>query len=467
MDVEQKVFVVDQLDPEVNAMLQAFYSRSDKSIAERLPDLGDTSEKIKAALGRYYLGYGHSSIAECGDTTLFVENVSMLAAKAIQDDPLYMGQETSTRYFDFEHRAYVSPFGDKYPAIAGVQADLIALYARLRPLVVEQIRAEHPYMGTLDDSEYKKWENATNARAFDVVRGFLPAGMTTQLSWKGSLRRISERLHTLYDHPCPEISGLASGINAQLCNRYPNSFTPVKTEEASTAYPFYDLDSPCTERGLKIGEVHTSFTRFREFNEQSYFHNFLIERDRKTTVPNFYNFYGQFMFEFLLDFGSFRDIQRHRNGLCPLPLLGGYTLDGRSNWFHPWYLEQLGPHRKEAEDILERVYSSIDDTLLEIQSTGSNMYEAHALMQYYYPMGTVVPVTVQYGLAETIYVSELRTSKTVHPTLREVAHGIAKSVKEAYPEIALHIDRAPDGFVLRRGAQTIFERSTDSVEEHA
>lgn len=37
----------------------------------------------------YYVGYGHKSIGDCGTTTIFVENVSMLAAKAIQDTQLY------------------------------------------------------------------------------------------------------------------------------------------------------------------------------------------------------------------------------------------------------------------------------------------------------------------------------------------------------------------------------------------
>jgi len=45
--------------------------------------------------------------------------------------------------------------------------------------------------------------------------------------------------------------------------------------------------------------------------------------------------FGQCTFKFLLDFGSFRDLQRHRNGETLMPLLT--TKFG----FYQWYLDQL------------------------------------------------------------------------------------------------------------------------------
>lgn len=454
-----KILVIDKLDPEVLAMLQAFYSRSDKSIEERLPSLGDSEDSIKANLRKWYLGYGHSSIAGCGDTTLFIENVSLLCAKAIQDDQLYEGQETSTRYFDFEHRPCVSPLGEEFPQLTALQDELVAAYARLRPLVAAEILGQHPFKlsSNSEDSpalQAKKWENAINARAFDIVRGILPAGITTQLSWKGSLRRVSERLHTLIEHPCSEISGIASSANSVLCERYPNSFKQPPTL-APPLFPFYDLDSPGADKEIQIGEVGYTLAKFRELSDNT-FSDYLRVRERQHVVPNYFNLCGEFMFEFLLDFGSFRDVQRHRNSLTPLPLLGSYTINGYSNMFHPWYLEQLGPYGDEVTGLLAKVYATIDEVLLEMSSLGKDMYHAHAEMQYYYPLGTVVPVTAVYGLAEAIYVSELRTSSTVHPTLRQIAHGFAEALQKEYPEISLYTDNTPDGFVLRRGGQTIF-----------
>ena len=55
-----------QGDPEVVSMLQAFYSRSHKPISDRLEELtADTKQTVKEALKKYYLNYGHASIADC------------------------------------------------------------------------------------------------------------------------------------------------------------------------------------------------------------------------------------------------------------------------------------------------------------------------------------------------------------------------------------------------------------------
>ena len=64
-------------------------------------------------MANFYVGYGHKSIGDCGTITLFIEGISMLAAKAIQDWPLYSGQEASTRYVDFSTQAFIDPVATK------------------------------------------------------------------------------------------------------------------------------------------------------------------------------------------------------------------------------------------------------------------------------------------------------------------------------------------------------------------
>src|SRR3990172_7428114 len=101
-------FVVDDLSPEDLAMLQALYSRSAASVMDHL-------EKVKATgsgkfMSQFYVGYGHKSIADCGSTTMFIEGVSLLAAKALQDWALYCGQETSTRYIEMSRQPILYPF---------------------------------------------------------------------------------------------------------------------------------------------------------------------------------------------------------------------------------------------------------------------------------------------------------------------------------------------------------------------
>ena len=106
------VFVLETgagIDPEAEAMLQALHSRSTGGLKAHLQKLAEKGpEKFMAS---FYVGYGHKSIGDCGTTTLFVEGISMLAAKAIQDWALYSGQESSTRYLDFSKQPFLDVTG--------------------------------------------------------------------------------------------------------------------------------------------------------------------------------------------------------------------------------------------------------------------------------------------------------------------------------------------------------------------
>src|SRR4030042_5043290 len=102
-----KIFVYDEFGPQDIAMMQALYSRSPMSVKDHV-------EKVKQSgsgkfMERFYIGYGHASIADCGSTTIFIEGVSILGDKAIQDWPLYSGQETSTRYVDMAKQLIIDP----------------------------------------------------------------------------------------------------------------------------------------------------------------------------------------------------------------------------------------------------------------------------------------------------------------------------------------------------------------------
>ena len=79
-----------KIDGQAEAMLQALHSRSIGGIESHLRILKEKG--AENFMEQFYVGYGHKSIGDCGSATVFVEGVSMLAAKAIQDWRLYYGQ---------------------------------------------------------------------------------------------------------------------------------------------------------------------------------------------------------------------------------------------------------------------------------------------------------------------------------------------------------------------------------------
>lgn len=462
-----EVFIVDDYHPEDMAMLQALYSRSPASVVKHI-------DKLKKAgsgkfMDQYYVGYGHSSIGDCGQTTCFIEQVSMLVSKAIQENPLYNGQEASTRYLDYSKQAVIDPYN--HPASTAIQNRWKEIYTTTLAKLITGLEKQHPY----NEAEYKTekvWRNTLAARAFDIGRSLLPLGTTTLLSWSTSLRQARDNLRRLKYHPLLEVREIAQDLFVSLVNRYPHSFLADDMAiESSMPRDFYARDNaarnhyqtpndiqrrfkltPEETQSLKAGElvIRREALDLDGVREQEA--NILATRPTGAHLPWRLESYGKYNFMFLLDFGSFRDIQRHRNGVCQIPLV-----DGRYG-LHPWYLGELenllgaAEYAKLTADIAAQ-FAAIE--ALSSQGIETNLYDN----QYFYPMGTQALVHVSYSLPETLYVGELRSGKTVHGSLRPIAQKLLQVLSYDVPGIALYGDMDEDNWTSKRGHQTIAEKA--------
>lgn len=427
------IFIYDEFNPEDTAMMQALYSRSPKSVTEH-------AEKVKESgsgkfMEKFYVQYGHRSIADCGSTTVFIEGISMLGDKALQDWPLYSGQETSTRYIDMSKQPIVDPLGT--PESRQILKDWMKFYVKKQEEVKEHLRLKHPRQ---EGQEEEVYEKAVSARTFDIMRGFLPAGITTQLSWHTNLRQAKDKLSQLKHHPLPEVRRTGENILEKLQEKYPHSFSHQERQEQEEyleylmrEYNYYQPSEPLADFTYKNRISAEELDRYRDIIEK---------RPPKTNLPYFLTELGNIVFDFLLDFGSFRDIQRHRNGVCRMPLL---TTDLE---FNSWYLEQLPEDVKQEAEKLIAVQKQ---RLADLDTTPENK-------QYYTAMGFNVACRVSYGLPGLVYLVELRSGKPVHPTLRQIAHKMHYTLKELFPNLVLHSDLEPSDWDIKRGEQDIIEK---------
>lgn len=439
------VFLIDGIHPEDGAMMQALYSRSADSVeahAEKVRTSGSGS-----FMRRFYVGYNHKSIGDCGSTTLFFEDVSILAAKAIQDSPLYKGQETSTRYLDFSNRRIVDPIGT--PESKAIHDRWMAFYRDAAGPLADEVRRRCPRR---DDEDEKAYDGAVKARVFDVLRGFLPAGMTTQLSLHADLRQAGDRLDALENHQLAEVYSIARAARGLLQQQYPNSFgaraglsgvVSGSNEQRAAREQWEATATGCLAYdGLRFQLRNGEFSSTIDNRNLEPIAELLATRPWGCVLPYVLTALGQVMFDFLLDYGAWRDIQRHRNGVCEAPLLT--TAYG----FEPWYLDQLDDEwRARAMALIEEqeeAISALESTLVD--------------RQYYIPLGYLVPTVVCYGLPAAVYVLEIRSGKTVHPTLRRAVHRMIEQFERKHPLVKLHVDRDPDDWTVRRGTQTITER---------
>lgn len=441
------IIVLDGSDvpnPEDMAMLQALYSRSPASVLSHL-------EKVRKVgsgkfVEKYVVGYGHDSINDCGNTVIFIENVSMLAAKAIQNNPLYNGQEVSTRYVDWTAQDVLDPLG----CGEEIQEDWMIFYSQYSPAVEAHLLKTLPKP---EDSSQGKFEKAVKARTFDIMRGFLPAGCVTSLSWSTTLRKASDHLRDLKHHPMKEVRDIAGNVWNTLQDKYPSSF-PSKTypeteeylrlsnEDSLVDIPVSELTDGCE---IDLNDQYIGLiVREPESIDYVLENPAVLKRPKHCRIPHRFDQYGLITGAFLLDYGSFRDLQRHRNGVCEVPLLT--TKFG----FHQWYLDQLPADvRKAAVDLLDAQEANIQCL------PGTDVEK-----QAYVAMGYRVPCIIHRGLPSMVYMLELRTTKAVHPTLRSVMQELSKQLVEQLPNLTLHVDLDPDDWDLSRANQDITEKKS-------
>lgn len=425
------------IHPESEAMLQALHSRSIGGIREHLSVLQEKgSEKF---MSTYYVGYGHKSIGDCGSATVFVEGVSMLAAKAIQDWPLYSGQESSTRYINFQTQPFVNPLG----TVAGVRIQEAWRDFYLTGIQELNTSLQERFPIGEDESPllYKK---AISARSFDIMRAFLPAGATTNIAWHMNLRQFADTLPLLRHHPLEEVQEIAKVVEETLLDAFPHSFSTKRYENteayyAKTQTQYYHTDPSCPHFELSSNTLNNKLL--------CTYSTALRERPEKTELPRHIAECGTLQFRFLLDFGSFRDIQRHRAVTQRMPLLTD------THGFHEWYLSELPNHLKnQALSLIHRQQKEI-----------SALKTTPEIAQYYIAMGFRVPNRLTGDLRALVYLAELRGTRFVHSTLREHAWNIARTLKEVCKEyaLALHMDSEPDRFDVQRGAHDIMKKTSD------
>lgn len=433
------VTIIDSTDipsPESRSVIQALASRSLKPISEHLSTV--TQSKTEDFTKKHIIGYGHDSVHENADGIIIsCSDVSILAAKALEDFSLFKGTEASTRYIDFSKQPFIGAKDQHYTVLEIMRS----FYLTNLPVLEDYLKTQYPIDAAMDRAVYTK---AIKAKTFDIMRGFLPAGATTMVNWTTDIRTAKRQVVMLITHPLEEISNIGKEIHHALLQRYPVSMQGVDLDiqthiakfnseyhyfEECPSYSTADLwTNPEYEYGKFDVEYIDSDIKNIEVNYPS-----LQTRPKGCPPPRIYA--SRFNVAGLIDYGSFRDIQRQRNGVCKIPILT------TSNGFENWYLEQLPLDlQTKAKEFLEFIEEQMDNEFLD---------------QYIVPIGYRVPFLLDYSLEQMIYVSELRSSKHVHPTARNVGLHIADFLEEKLPFVKLYIDRSEPEFNINRGLQDI------------
>ena len=398
---------------EVQARCCALFSRSHKPLDEQAAKA--TTEQAEAFARTYVVGYGHNSINDCGSICAAVERISMIAAKFIEDYPLFNGQESSTRYIPFDIANFEdvveSPYAADDPRFQ-LQRDLMDFYCEAKPVQVAFIASEN---GIADiDSEPQDVQRSVRAKSFDILRGFLPAGCRTQVAWVTTFRQAVERIEMMLRHPLPEIKEIGRQLQESCLAMYPGAFCGLEKEgHIESADAWYGDEFWDEYHTAPIAVPDTVIVPEHGFGSSRY-----PDRPVSKRVPPRADLRSEEI-EIVakIDYGSWRDIHRHRNCAQVFPLL-------TAGEFEPFYLENLAPELKA------RAVKLVNRTKETCSTVGY-------LDQYAIPMGFMVTYWAKWSISQAAYVLELRSKPSVHPTVRRLVKRIADVVlaTKGCPEI--------------------------------
>ena len=476
----RRIYAVTGVPPEVQAYALAKYSRSAQGMLESIQELSE--QKAEEFLNTFYFQYGHRSIADLAHLVFGLEQISILAAIAVVDEPVWDGQERSTRYQPFRKTGWHLP-----DEVAGTSAEavfeeaaesLFGAYHELSARLLEALVQTVPRPESRPDPAYRR---TLRARAFDVARGLLPLATHTSVGQVVSARVLERQIARLLGSPHAEVRAVGRELKA-ACQRPPEAPlgsgdqsspaapTLVKYADAS-GYPsaaarevaeaagevlsaagppdrsrLVDLVEPAADpleeivatllfrhdrAGHSYRQCLAAVSDLSRPRKEEVFAASLQARGSHDDLLREHQAGYALVFDVLVDLGSFRDLHRHRRCVqVQQPL----------TWEHGF----LPPD--EVVPALDSELAQLYCSALERAATAAEQVRGEVGREpadYLLPMAYRTRCLFKMDWAQAAYIIEQRTATAGHFSYRRVAWEMYQALRARHPALAAPI-RATD-----------------------
>ncbi len=480
-NTNKPVFALMNLPEVVKGALFARYSRSPKSIRRLLldefisdgpetdtPDGGRVDAERAAQLyDRMFLEYGDDSVAQLGGVHLACEQASNVLTKVLEWGRIAAYLEQSTRYIFYDQK-----LGDRYryltpPEIsrsghaAGYEAFLEEVFTTYSEFVEVLIPwFEERFPREEGDSNWV-WKSTIRAKACDTIRGMLPAATTSNLGIYASGQAFEQALLRMRSHPLEEVRDYADMMLTELRTVIPEFLTRVdrvdrgdtwsaylaETRTATeAAAAFLPQDVPTRDEVTLVewdpeAELKLAAAALYSVSEQpddvlldhvrslaedevdSIFAALVGERTNRRHKPGRAAERSYYRFDILSDYGSFRDLQRHR-----MLTIEWQRLTARHGYSTPAVLVETGlAGRWDA-----------------LMASAASLYEAIRadlgadVAQYVVPFAYRIRYLMQFNAREAFHLLELRTQPAGHPDYRRVCQEMHRQIATVAGHRRLH-----------------------------
>ncbi len=418
---------------------------------------------------RVFYEYGDDSVAQVGGVHLACEQASNILTKILEWGRLMAYLEQSTRYIGYDtrmtngHYRYHRPTAVLESALGaryvGDMDRMFDTYGELMPRLQSWLITRFPRQPGDSDFVHRQ---AVRAKALDGLRGLLPAGSLSNVGIYGSGQSYESLLLKMRSHPLPEARFYADLMLTELRKVIPSFLQRVDVTDRGGEWSQYFADTraetdrvlerlwpdavpgaPTERLGATSGEVRLvdfdpegedkllaaicfssstlsedeAFRRVRALSageRVALLHAYIGDRKNRRHRPGRAFERTDYRFEIVVDYGAFRDLQRHRMLTVEWQKLTpelGYTV--------PDLVLEAGEESAFVES-LERSRALYDamagDFPLEAGYAVSLAHRVRCIMQM--------------NAREALHLIELRSGTQGHPSYRRIAQQMFRAIAE-------------------------------------
>ncbi|MFI5240211.1 MAG: FAD-dependent thymidylate synthase [Candidatus Saccharimonadia bacterium] len=486
----------------IAAAMARLSRRGDDMRITYLDEFAGKNEQADALIGRVVTAYGDDSVQQLVGIHLVVENASNLLTKLLEWGRLGAYLEQSTRYIFFDKLDESGKYKFYTPtdlAALTIEYDqtltqIFELYSRIVRGVTAYVRNQHAE--PTDKSEKVAWQGATRAQACDAARPVLPVATKATVGLFLSAQALESLIIHLESDPLPEAQAIGKQILDEsrkvlpaflertdvperggaavayratgrsnlrkLADKYikDDHLIPIDAVTLVSYWPKneYDLipEILFESSNAPLESIYEQVSKLTAEQKSEILATAIGERLNRRHKPGRSFEIPHYEFQITGDYGTFRDLQRHR-------IVDGFEwqrLTPDIGYDIPDLIKAAGFEKDfiEAFNLSENLYKTM-------QAKG---FSAEA--QYATLLGHKMRYRFMLNARASFHFLELRTSPQGHPGYRKICQHMFNKIAEVHPNIASSmkfINEGEDPGLTRLAAERATQFKLEQLDNKA
>lgn len=459
-----------EASPLLAAAAMARLSRRGSDLREiYLDEFAAVGEEGAAGLiDRVVTGYGDDSVQQLITVLTVVEGASNLLTKKIEWSRLASYLEQSTRYIFYDTKD--AGGGYKYFTPRNVTPALTAeyktaldtifnLYSEMVRGLTEYVRKQNPEPA--DKTERMAWLGATRAQACDAARAVLPVATKSTVGIVCSSQALESMVRRLLADPLEESNetgksllresrkvigaflkradlperGLAWVVYLQETKKkmkeMVKKYLPAESKDFSRevtlqwAFPADELDLVpgilFENSELSEAEIKAAVAKMSTEQKEEVFTAYIGDRKNRRHKPGRALEEAHYKWEIVADYGTFRDLQRHRM----VDDWEWQNLTTKYGYDVPALISEAGFEKqfRECFAISEKLFNAMHAAGFEEEA------------QYATLLGHKLRYHFMINARQAFHLLELRTSPQGHPGYRKICQEMHRQLSSIHPRL--------------------------------